>query len=162
MKTLLLARHAKSSWDDGQVDDINRPLNERGEKDAPLMADHLRQSNFCVDQIVSSDAHRAYSTAEIYAASLKVQLQHDHGLYMASSDDIVKKARQLNDQFSSVMLVGHNPSMTEAVNTLCADTGIEDMPTCSVAIIEFDVDRWSDIDSSQAALTAFEFPKKLA
>ncbi len=159
MKTLLLARHGKSSWDNDSIDDFERPLNQRGLADAPVMAKRLNEMDIQVDRLITSDAIRAYSTAEIYAQALQIQLMHEHSLYQASSYDIVAQAKKLQDHLSAVMLVGHNPGMQEAVDYFCPGS-IEDMPTCSIAIIRFDVAHWVAISPASAELVSFEYPKK--
>lgn len=161
MKTLLLARHAKSDWNSAAPGDFERPLNARGLNDAPLMAEQLRLNGINLEQVISSDATRAQSTAEYYANILtpQVPLLLDHELYLASSAEIKGLARSLDDRFNSVMLVAHNPGMTEAVEDFCR-AGIDNLPTCGVAIIQFDVTEWKHIAKQYASLIAFEYPKK--
>ncbi len=159
MKTLILARHAKSSWGNPEIDDFNRPLNSRGHTNAPAMAAVLKQQCADLDLIISSDAVRALSTAEVYAQAtgLAVELRRD--LYLASEHAIIDTAQQIHNSFSCAMLVGHNPGMTLAMNRLSL-AGIENMPTCSFAVIEFDIDSWSQLAPSQGRLITFEYPAK--
>ena len=161
MKTLLLARHAKSSWDQ-PVDDIDRPLNQRGQLDVTRMANCMQQCGYLVHQIISSDARRALATAEEYARFLKPKydLIINHDLYLASSSQIVNMVRDISPQCSTVMLVGHNPGMTDTLNDLSHEN-IDNMPTCSVAVIQFEVSHWRDISAGQGDLLAFEHPGKL-
>lgn len=159
MKTLLLARHAKSSWD--APEDFQRTLSERGQKDVNIMAQYLSECGYLLHQIITSDALRAQATAEVYEAKLKPshRLITHHDLYLATADDIVNIARNITASMSTVMLVGHNPGMHEVLNDFVVDK-IEDMPSCSVAIIQFDVTGWADISQHNASLLAFEYPKK--
>lgn len=160
MKTLILARHAKSSWDHLGLDDFLRPLNERGLRDAPVMAERLRQSGLNVQRIVSSDAVRALATAEAYASALTPgkAVRTEPTLYLAATSEIVSIARGLPEQEDSVMLVGHNPGMSDAFSLL---SGIdEDMPTCSYGIVQFDTESWRHIADVKGELLAFENPKK--
>ncbi len=161
MKTLFLARHAKSDWNNASSSDFDRPLNSRGETDAPLMAEQIRYSGVNIDQVISSDAKRALSTAVHYSKILTPQqsLQTSHQLYLASSEEIQGIAQLLDNQHDSVMLVGHNPGMTEVVNDYC-QAGIDNLPTCGVAIVQFNVSHWKDITAETARLVAFEYPKK--
>ncbi|MCW8936185.1 MAG: histidine phosphatase family protein [Gammaproteobacteria bacterium] len=161
MKTVLFARHAKSNWNEPGVSDFNRPLNEKGKNDAPLMATYLQQCGYIIHQIISSDAARALATAEEYKKYLtpdKPVIQN-HIIYMASHLDIVDIIKQLPDKQSTVMIVGHNPTMTEVVNYYTRD-GVSDMPSCSVAIVQFEANNWSDIKREHGDLLAFEYPKK--
>lgn len=159
MKTLILARHAKSSWDHPGISDFERPLNTRGENDAPAMAALLKQLQANLQLIISSDAARALATAEVYANTLGLTVERSHALYLACSEDIIYHARQVRCEVSSVMLVGHNPGMTDALEMLC-HASISNMPTCSFAIIQFDCDQWSEIDAAHARLIQFEYPSK--
>lgn len=161
MKTLLLARHAKSDWNQSGVSDFDRGLNSRGEVDAPAMASYLQQCGYLIHQIISSDAVRALATAEEYKNVLipESEVIKQHDLYLASHFDIVQVANQLSPDYSTVMLVGHNPGMTEALNYF-TKTEIEDMPTCSVAVVQFDIMNWKDITKYSGDLLAYEFPKK--
>jgi len=161
MRTLLLARHAKSSWDQPGVSDFYRCLNARGESDAPVMAAYLKQCGYLIHQIVSSDAVRALATADEYKKALlpeKDMITH-HDLYLASQQEIVQIAQSLCSQDNTVMMVGHNPGITQALNYF-TQAGIDNMPTCSVAIIQFDVMEWQDIVRAGGDLLAFEYPEK--
>lgn len=162
MKTLLLARHAKSDWNSPTANDFDRPLNQRGQQDAPLMASYLKQCGYSVGQIISSDALRALQTAEHYRQCLKPS--HDlisyHDLYLASLQAIVTLVQHIAPGENTVMLVGHNPGMSEALNYFSTET-VSDMPTCSVGIIQFDVAQWQDAAQSSGVLLGFEYPKRV-
>lgn len=162
MKTLLLARHAKSDWNSSAANDFERPLNQRGLQDAPLMASYLKQCGYSVGQIISSDALRALQTAEHYRQCLKPgrDLISYHDLYLASLQAIVYLVQHIAPAENTVMLVGHNPGMTEALNFFSTET-VDDMPTCSVGIIQFDVNQWQDAARSAGMLLGFEHPKRV-
>lgn len=161
MKTLILARHAKST-SDITGGDFERQLNDRGIADAPTMALYLKQCGYLINQIISSDAVRALATAEAYKESLTPDqnLITHHDLYLASADTIVDIVSRISPDVSSVMIVGHNPGMTEALDFFIHER-IDDMPTCSVGIVQFDVSRWSDIRQGAGDLLGFKFPDNI-
>jgi len=161
MKTVLFARHAKSNWNEPGISDFDRPLNEKGEVDAPLMAKYLQQCGYIIHEIISSDAARALATAEEYKKCLTpdVPVLQNHSIYAASQLDIIDIIKALPAKKSTVMIVGHNPTMTDVVNYYTED-GVSDMPACSVAIVQFEVSSWDDIKIGVGDLLAFEYPGK--
>jgi len=161
MKTVLFARHAKSNWNEPGISDFDRPLNEKGEVDAPLMAKYLQQCGYIIHEIISSDAARALATAEEYKKCLTpdVPVLQNHSIYAASQLDIIDIIKALPAKKSTVMIVGHNPTMTDVVNYYTED-GVSDMPACSVAIVQFEVSSWDDIKIGIGDLLAFEYPGK--
>lgn len=161
MKTLLLLRHAKSSWDDSSLRDFDRPLAPRGERDAPRIGKALRKRGTSPDLIVSSPAVRAKATikAVIKAAKLDVDPQFDEAIYGASSAELMRVIRRLPDSSSRALLVGHNPGFEDMVGRL---TGLhERMPTASLACIEFQIARWDDVDDGKGKLAWLLTPKQL-
>jgi phosphohistidine phosphatase len=164
MKTLLLARHGKSSWDDSDLSDFERPLNNRGRRDAPLMGRLLMQVGVAPDLIVTSPANRAFTTARIIAGALHYPLERIEAreqLYEAGSDDILTVVRSLDDSRNTVMLFGHNPGLTLFCNSLITP-GIDDIPTCGMAGIHCTVDSWKDVTAGSGGLYLYEYPKKYA
>jgi phosphohistidine phosphatase len=162
MKTLFLVRHAKSSWKDFNLDDRDRPLNKKGECDAPLMGKYLKKLNVRPSLIISSPAKRAISTAKIIASQIdyeKKKIITDENIYLATPEELSKQIIKCNNDINSLMLVGHNPGITEFLNLLCKDN-IENMPTCSVACIEFQTNEWAYICDQKGKLKFFEYPKK--
>jgi len=161
MKTLFLARHAKSDWNQAGYSDFDRPLNARGELDAPVMASYL-QSKYKLDLIVSSDAARALATATEYKKALtpEQEIDRQHSLYNASHLAINDVVQNISDSHAAVMLVGHNPGMSDMVNYYCNQA--IDMSTCSVAIIRFSVSSWREIQKAGAELMTLESPKKIS
>ena len=144
MKTLFLIRHAKSDWSDGGLSDFDRPLNTRGEKDAPQMAMHLLGVGRVPQAIVSSPAKRAYTTARLFADRIgipenDISLRED--LYEASTATVLQAIRELPDHFDHVAIFGHNPSLTYVVQQF-ADHYIDNVPTAAVAIITGEVETW--------------------
>lgn len=162
MKTLYLVRHAKSSWDDHDLSDFERPLNHRGEKDAPRMGKFFAHKKFFPELIISSPAVRAYTTAKIVANELnypKDKLKTDSRIYEAAMKHLVEIIHDIDDSISSVMMFGHNPGFTNLANQL-GDKFIDNMPTCSLAAIEMDINSWKEVTRYCGKLVMFEYPKK--
>src|SRR5215471_13645034 len=131
MKTLFLVRHAKSSRDDPALPDKERPLNDRGLRDAPRMGERLANQDVRPDLIMSSPAARALATAELIAKKLDYKRKDivvDERLYAAHADELLEIVQELSDRLKDVMLFGHNPELTELANRLSSK--ITDMPTC--------------------------------
>ncbi|HLK56393.1 MAG TPA: histidine phosphatase family protein [Chthonomonadaceae bacterium] len=161
MKTVLLLRHAKSSWDAEHLPDYQRPLSERGERDAPRMGKALRKQGVLPDCILSSPATRTRQTLEavLQAAHLEVTPQFVDSLYGASAEELQKQVCALPDTCSCVLMVGHNPGMEELVAQWTGEP--EPMPTAALASIGFDVRRWSEIKGAQGKLAWRLTPKHL-
>ena len=161
MKTLFLVRHAKSSWDNAALPDKERPLNDRGRRDAPKMGERLAKRDVKPDLILSSPAVRALSTAEIVAEKLDYRRKDivvTERLYAAEVDDLLDVIRQLGDELKCVMLFGHNPEFTELAHRLSGE--IAHMPTCAIAEFTFDEKSWSGIDSIKPTQILLDYPKK--
>ena len=159
MKTLLLVRHAKSSWGDQTLPDHERPLNHRGRRDAPRVGARLRERGVVPDVIVTSTAVRARSTAEILAQALDLgsgRIVEDGRLYGASPDGLLEIIRALGDESTSVMLVGHNPEIGELASRLSDEIG--EMSTCAVAEFRFDVADWAEVGAVAPVEVLFEAP----
>lgn len=166
MKKLYLIRHAKSSWDNTLMKDIDRPLNKRGEKDAPRMAKRIKEQRIFPDIILSSPAHRALSTCKAFCRILKLeekQIKIAHQLYHASEDDLLEVVRGLqdrkNDDEEIVFLFGHNPGLTEFANSLLNED-IDNIPTCGIIACSFSVKKWSEVSWGSGELEFFDYPKK--
>lgn len=144
MKTLYLLRHAKSSWDDRQLSDFDRPLNERGLKAAPRIGALLRKRKIKPGLILSSPALRAKQTAELVceAAGLTALLSFEPEIYEASANRLLKIVEGLSDEIDPAMLVGHNPGFAELLAGLTGQT--REMPTAALACIELPIECWSD------------------
>ena len=146
MKTLLIMRHAKSSWNYPELSDYDRPLNKRGKRDAPRMGEHLRQEGLVPDRILSSSAKRARSTARrvAKAAGYTRKVKKLDALYDSVLGAYYKTLQVLPDTYQSVMVVGHNPTMEELVSHLSGR--ITWMPTAALAHIELPIEHWEAFD----------------
>lgn len=155
---LILLRHAKSSWADPGMRDFDRPLNERGKRDAPFMARMMRDSIGAPDHIISSDAVRAFTTAQFFAHEMALKnISTDHRIYEAPVHSLLEVVNSIDDQFQSVLMVGHNPGFSDLVVYL---TGREvAMPTCSYVVIEFRDMTWAEVSRDTGMLLSFDFPK---
>jgi len=161
MKTLFLIRHAKSSWDDTTLPDQDRPLNDRGRRDAPKMGERLAKRDVKPDLILSSPAVRALRTAEIIAEKLDYRRKNivvNERLYAVEADDLLDEIHQLGDEVERVMLFGHNPELTELAHRLSSE--ITHMPTCAVAEFTFDAKSWSKIGTIKPSEVVLDYPKK--
>ncbi|MFW2374536.1 MAG: SixA phosphatase family protein [Gammaproteobacteria bacterium] len=164
MKQLSLVRHAKSSWSNHHLKDFDRPLNDRGLRDAPAMANHLLERDLVPDFIISSAANRAQTTARIMAEILlgdAEQIVTETELYAASAEHLLSQIRMVGNQVEHLMLVAHNPSITELLDILVDGAG-QDMPTCSVAVIGLDISDWRQLLPGTGMLNHFMSPKQLA
>ena len=155
MKTLYLVRHAKSSWAAESQPDIDRPLNERGYADAHLMSKHLHKEKCKPEVIITSPAIRAMSTALIFAGNLRYSKEDmliRESLYESNKNEYLKNIHSIGNSFSSAMLFGHNPTMSELAEYLIPRTSL-DMPTCCVICIEFEVVSWQEVTKSGGKLS---------
>jgi phosphohistidine phosphatase len=162
MKTLLIIRHAKSSWDIGSLNDFERPLNERGKKDAPAMAQRLLDKKMNIDAFISSPAKRAKKTAELFSSAYnkdEKDIIFIAALYHASVNTFYETVKNIDDKFNSVALFSHNPGITEFVNELVDSIKTDNMPTCGIFAVTIDTTIWSDFKSAPKKLLFFEYPK---
>ena len=161
MKTLLLVRHAKSSWDNADTGDIQRPLNDRGKRDAPAMAQRLIRTGVDIDRFVSSPAKRALQTAEAFRhamAGKEGEIRVVPDLYHASPATFRLVIAGLDNDDRTVALFAHNPGITAFVNTL-TNMRVDNMPTCSVFAVRSPVANWSDFLNSSPQYWFFDYPK---
>jgi phosphohistidine phosphatase len=162
LKLLTLIRHAKSSWRDAGMDDFDRPLNDRGERDAPRMGKRLARAGRPPDLIVSSSAKRAARTARVISEQLgsdPAAVVLDRDLYLASPSRMLDTLRAVAADLDHAALVAHNPGVTDLVNAL-ADVRIDNVPTCGIARLRLDIERWNEIDAGCAELEEFDYPKR--
>lgn len=160
MKKLILVRHAKSSWKHNVIDH-ERPLNERGTADAELLSNHLKNSNLVIDKVLSSDAVRAKTTANSFILNLDIDnhlMDLNHNLYDFSGENLINTIKEVDASINNLMVFGHNHAVTNFVNTY-GDKFIENVPTCGVTIISFNIDNWSDLKKGETIYTLF--PKDL-
>ncbi len=159
MKTLYVLRHAKSSWEDRDLADFDRPLNERGKSAAPFMGEVLRGNELTPELILSSPALRACETARLVkaAAGLDAEIKHNEHIYEASPQTLQQVAASIDDRFASAMIVGHNPGMEGFVRLLTGK--LEQMPTATLAIIDLDIAGWADISKGRGELRRIIRPR---
>src|SRR5206468_4390322 len=161
MKTLFLVRHAKSSRDERALPDKDRPLNDRGKRDAPKMGEHLAKRELTPDLILSSPAKRALKTAQTIAKKLDYKLADivvEERLYATGADDLLRVIRKPGAKPKSVMLFGHNPELTELAHRLSNE--ITHLPTCAVAEFTFDAKSWSYIGKAKPSSVTLDYPKQ--
>jgi phosphohistidine phosphatase len=162
MKSLFLIRHAKSSWKNSEeMDDLERPLNKRGERDAPFMAEILFKKNLIPDKIISSPANRALTTAVIFAKQLNYPVENitiEEQLYEASIENFWLIIKKFDKETNNVFLFGHNPFITEFVNEF-EDVRIDNVPTSAVVNIRFDLSDWNDTSFKAGRVKWMEYPK---
>ena len=161
MKTLVLVRHAKSSWKDASLADRDRPLNRRGKRDAPRVGDQLADLGGAPDLIVSSPAARAIATARIVADVVGYPLdgiREDARIYEATAAEILEVIRELDDERDRVFLFGHNPGLTDLVNEL-SEPAIDNVPTSGAVELRLATGRWADISRATVRRAAFITPK---
>ena len=163
MKTLLLIRHAKSSWDDTSLSDFDRPLNERGKVDAPKMGKRLRKNNVKIDAFISSPAKRAKKTAECFINEYDRnpdEIIFISSLYDASVSDFNAVVKTIDDKYKSAALFSHNPGITLLANELISGADLDNMPTSSVFSVKADVEKWKDFSKAKKEFLFFDYPKK--
>jgi phosphohistidine phosphatase len=161
-KTLFLVRHAKSSWKDECLTDHDRPLNKRGKRDASEMARRLAIIYKKPDKIMSSTALRAISTAKAMAKGFHLKpsrIVRNTLIYEAEPSGLLEIIRAFDDRYARVLMVGHNPELTEAVNLL-SGSEIENIPTCGFVVLRFSIRLWSEAKPLSAQLLDFDYPKK--
>lgn len=145
-KILLLLRHAKSSWDDANLSDYDRPLNSRGKQNASTMGNFLKKQNLVPDLIISSTAKRANKTADIIAkkSGYDKKIFESKVLYGATADDYTSVIHDINNEYKTVLLIGHNPTIEEVLERIIGERYI--MKTCSLAYIDLSIDSWKQFD----------------
>ena len=161
MKTLLLLRHAKSSWKDPNARDFDRPLNQRGLKAAPAVGRLIRKRKLQLDLVLSSPAERARQTTQLVleAASLKTELRYDERIYEASAARLFEIVSQIDDEADLVMLVGHNPGLEDLLAALAGEA--RSFPTAALACITLDIEKWNKVRAGGGQLEWLAKPKEL-
>ncbi len=164
MKSLYIIRHAKSSWGDFSLPDFERPLNERGKKDAPVMAQRLLDKNTKIDLFISSPAKRALKTCKLFCKEFNVPeeaiLVIDE-LYHASKEIFYNVIGKIDNKYEHVAIFSHNPGISEFVNSLNTNVHIDTMPTCAIFAVSIDCKSWDQFESAQKIFIRFDFPKSL-
>ena len=162
MKTLTIIRHAKSSWKDSGLQDFDRPLNQRGRRDAPVMATAFRDPKRTPQRILSSPARRAVDTLAEFltvAGPPPVPVDYDRRLYLASAPDLLERIAALEPHVEHAAVVGHNPGLTDLVNLL-SGADIENLPTCAVVRLELDIASWANAAPGRGSVLELDYPKR--
>lgn len=161
MKKIILLRHAKSDWDNSIQNDIDRPINEQGRQEAQLMAKRLLKKHIPIDAFISSPAKRAITTARYFAEAYQAkekEIIKMPELYHAYSFDFFEVIQKLDNSINNVVLISHNPGITDFANRL-TDIRIDHMPTCSVFAIQSSTNQWKDFQKKEKKFLFFEYPK---
>jgi phosphohistidine phosphatase len=161
-RRLTLLRHAKASWEDPALPDRERPLNKRGQHDAPMMGQRLRAGGARPSLILTSPAVRALHTARIVAREINYPLeflQREADLYLATPEEILQVIARQDNSFKDILVCGHNPGLTELANLLTG-ADIDNIPTCGVVIIEAELEEWSGLGRRRGSLVGFDYPKR--
>jgi phosphohistidine phosphatase len=161
-KTLFILRHAKSSWDEPNKDDIDRALTIRGISDAHAVANRLKKQLQEVDLIITSHANRAIHTATIFAGVINYPVEKikiSSNIYESNEAKIKALVRTLPDNISKVMIVGHNPTFTNVANRYLKEQ-VDNIPTSGLVSIAFKIEKWNDISNENVYSSFFEFPNK--
>lgn len=163
MKTIFIVRHAKSSWNTIDLPDEQRPLLEKGKKRTKKVIDYLQENDIKVDYIISSHAVRAFETAKIFAHALKYPAENikiDSQVYYADGEAILNQFYDLPDRFDSVMIVGHNPTLTDFVNRFL-ESPVENLPTSGIVSFSFETDHWDKVPVAARKTNFILFPKEM-
>ena len=161
MKHLILVRHAKSDWGNPGLDDFDRPLNDRGKKDAPVMARRLLDKKIHIDAFIASPAKRARKTATVFASAYKKDADEiilRDELYMAGPTVFKEVVATADNSLKSIAIFSHNPGITDYANEL-TETRIDNIPTCGVFAVKADCSSWKDFATAKKEFWFFDYPK---
>jgi phosphohistidine phosphatase len=161
LKTLLLIRHAKSDWNSHASSDFERPLNDRGKKDAPVMAHRLLDKKIKIDAFITSPAKRAKKTASIFAEAYnedKGKIIFKEELYAAPEETFSEVIKRIDDKFDSIAIFSHNPGITDFANSL-TDVRIDNIPTCGIFAIRINTKNWSGFKDAAKEFWFADYPK---
>ncbi len=161
MKTIYFIRHAKSSWKDMSLRDFDRPLNKRGLRDAPFMANLLKEKGVEPDAIVSSPANRAYTTACYFAKALNIEVADiikEKAIYEAYYSTVLAVVQKQSDQLDTLLVFGHNPAFTNLANSFTGNH-IDNVPTCGIVEVAATINKWAELDEGNGKVVNFLYPK---
>lgn len=161
MKELTIIRHAKSSWDNPSLSDFDRPLNSRGKQNAAMMGKILHNEGIIFDQIISSSANRAITTANTIAFSIgypKGNIQKELNFYGSDTYTIITKLKRLNSSIVHVAICGHNPTLHSLIEKICR-TSIVKFPTCAIASIALEINIWKELSTGSGKLKVLRRPR---
>ncbi len=162
MKTVYLIRHAKSSWEDMQLSDVERPLNKRGFRDAPFMAKVFQAKEKTPNLLISSPAVRAHTTAQYFADVYGIphsNISIENKMYLGDEENTINIIQALDNDMDTVCIFGHNPNFTHLAN-IFSKNYIPNVPTCAIVKIEADINEWSAWNTDTASMTQFHYPKQ--
>ena len=160
MKRLYLVRHAKSSWGDPELADIDRPLNNRGKRDAPDAGRRLKKRKVKPDLIISSPAKRARRTARVIAEQIGYPAERvviNDAVYHAAANELLAVVREIDDACGEAMMFGHNPGFTDLAGLLTG-ASVDNLPTCAIFCVDFDSDSWRDVAETKGTLVFLDYP----
>tara|TARA_Y100000589_G_scaffold105170_1_gene99632 strand:- start:956 stop:1447 length:492 start_codon:yes stop_codon:yes gene_type:complete len=161
MKSLIIVRHCKSSWADLSLSDFDRPLNKRGNIDGELMSNYLREKEKKIDKLILSTSKRTRLTSKYFTEKIHFDsISYLDELYHASYSDIINIISKVENNFNSVMVIGHNPGLTELINQYTI-INIYNLPTTGVVKVEFKGDKWERITENKGIIVYKKFPKEL-
>jgi phosphohistidine phosphatase len=162
MKTIILVRHAQSSWSNPVLDDFERPLNKRGKKDALFMGQQLKEKQIVPDIVLSSSAKRARETAIAISKAIdypKKKIILDDNMYHSDAMYLLELARNQDDENEMIMLFGHNPGFSNFADILLKQNPVYNIPTTGIYCIRFDVDKWKQVQKGNGEAVFFDYPK---
>jgi len=161
MKKILIMRHAKSDWADSGISDFQRPLNKRGEKEAPLMGEEIKKRHLCPDLIISSPAKRAAMTAQAVAEKCGYmnEIQWNEIFYLSSIEQTISELRGVSEDIKTVMIFGHNPTWEELTGKLSQK--YISMNTASLAVLEYKLPLWKNLTFNSCNLELFLSPSDI-
>ncbi|MCB1668707.1 MAG: histidine phosphatase family protein [Porticoccaceae bacterium] len=163
MKFITFVRHAKSSWKDRTIPDMSRPLNQRGRSNVPEMGGRLEYRRIKVEHLYTSPALRATETAVLLATTLRFPkecIEHVSGLYSFNYEDLLLWLRSLPRGQDNIVVVAHNPAITDLVNFL-ALSDLENIPTCGIVHMKADIDCWSELGAGTAVIDFHIYPRQI-
>ena len=161
MKSLIIVRHCKSSWADLSLSDFDRPLNKRGNIDGELMSNYLREKEKKIDKLILSTSKRTRLTSKYFTEKIHFDsISYLDELYHASYSDIINIISKVENNFNSIMVIGHNPGLTELINQYTM-INIYNLPTTGVVKVEFKGDKWDRITENKGIIVYKKFPKEL-
>lgn len=162
MKTLYIIRHAKSSWAIAGQADFDRPLNERGKENATMMAERLKEKDIIIDAFISSPAKRAKKTCKafckVYGREEEEIIFRD-ALYHAPLHTYYQVISNTDNSYKRIAVFGHNPGISDFVNSLVSNGSVGDMPTCAVFAVQVETDDWTEFETAEKKLLFFDYPK---
>ena len=163
MKTVYFIRHAKSSWKDMSLSDFDRPLNKRGKRDAPFMAEKLLEFGVKPDAIISSPANRALTTATHFAKALDIlptNILQAPEIYHAYATTILETIQKQSNDWQTILIFGHNPGFTMLANMFKGGAHIDNVPTCGIVKVVSEKNKWDNFTPKNGMVKEFHFPKQ--